>query len=128
MKKQTLYLLAAGVGALLLYRRSKAAHAAPSPAKDTQSIAGALGAVMTGNPMLSDLGSLGDDNPLSPAQQAINKALREGGVAKFGAKTCCCNNACTSTDETCCGGGRAPLLVQSPRIASRAFGYRLRRW
>ena len=60
MKKKHLYLLAAGVGAFMLYKKSKAhAAAAAAPVKDTQTVAGALGAVMTGNPMLAELGSLG---------------------------------------------------------------------
>lgn len=60
MKKKHLYLLAAGVGAYLLYKRSKHAAVASAPVvKDTQTVAGALGAVMTGNPMLQALGSLG---------------------------------------------------------------------
>lgn len=57
MKIKPIYLLA-GIGAYLLYKRSKAAPP-PPPAKDTQAVAGALGAAMTGNPMLEELGSLG---------------------------------------------------------------------
>jgi hypothetical protein len=58
--KTTTLLLLAGAG-YLLYTRSKksVAAAAPAASKDTQAVAGALGAVMTGNPMLEELGSLG---------------------------------------------------------------------
>lgn len=59
MKKKHLYLLAAGVGAFLLYKKHKTAAAAAAVPKDTQTVAGALGAVMTGNPMLQEMGSLG---------------------------------------------------------------------
>lgn len=59
MKKKTIYLLAAGVGAFLLYKKHKQAAVAAAAPKDTQTVAGALGAVMTGNPMLAELGSLG---------------------------------------------------------------------
>ena len=64
MKKNHLFLLAAGVGAFLLYKKSKTAAVAAatgqaSAPKDTTTVAGALGATMTGNPMLQEMGSLG---------------------------------------------------------------------
>ncbi len=67
MKKKHMYLLAAGVGAFLLYKKSKSAAVAAatgqaSAPKDSQTVAGALGAVMTGNSMLEELGSLGSYN------------------------------------------------------------------
>jgi len=71
MKTKTLLLAAAGVGAYLLYKRSKA-QAATAPAKDTQAVAGALGAVMTGNPMLAELGSLGSDATPPPLTRGEN--------------------------------------------------------
>ncbi len=64
MKKNHLYLLAAGVGAYLLYTKSKKAAAASAVAAtvtpSTAAVAGALGATMTDNSMLAELGSLGD--------------------------------------------------------------------
>lgn len=67
MKKSHLLLLAGAGVAYWLYTTSQkskavnaAAVAAASAVKDTQTVAGALGAVMTGNPMLAELGSLGD--------------------------------------------------------------------
>ena len=60
MKTTTMLLL--GAAGYLLYTKSKkakAAAAAPASTKDSQSVAGALGAVMTGNPMLAELGSRG---------------------------------------------------------------------
>ncbi len=67
MKKNHLYLLAAGIGAYLLYTKSKSSTAAAatgqaSAPKDSATVAGALGATMTGNPMLEELGSLGSVN------------------------------------------------------------------
>lgn len=70
MKKNTIYLLAAGVGAYFLYQKSKSDKAAVAAAvtgqsaapKDSETVAGALGAVMTGNSMLEELGSLGATN------------------------------------------------------------------
>lgn len=70
MKTSTFYLIGAGVVGYMLYQQSQkkkaaavaAAATAPAPVAPT-TVAGALGATMTGNAMLEELGSLGDGSP-----------------------------------------------------------------
>lgn len=59
MKMKTIYLLGGAALAYYLYTKSKQTAAVTAAVTAPATTAGALGAYMTGNPMLEELGSLG---------------------------------------------------------------------